>query len=82
VDVLFLNANPRALAIDAGDADADLACGRRAQAGNEHHLRIEIDFDLGDGDLSNDGGPVLGSIEGSFSRNWAVMLDIQLRKVF
>jgi long-chain fatty acid transport protein len=39
-------------------------------------------FDLGDGDLSEDGGPLLGSIEGSFSKNWAVMLDIQLRKIF
>jgi long-chain fatty acid transport protein len=39
-------------------------------------------FDLGDGDLAEDGGPVLGSIEGSFSKNWAVMLDIQLKKIF
>jgi long-chain fatty acid transport protein len=39
-------------------------------------------FDLGDGDLAEDGGPLLGSIEGSFSKNWAVMLDIQLRKIF
>ncbi len=39
-------------------------------------------FDLGDGDLSEDGGPLLGSIDGSFSKNWAVMLDIQLRKTF
>jgi hypothetical protein len=39
-------------------------------------------FDLGDGDLAEDGGPLLGRIEGSFSKNWAVMLDIQLRKIF
>jgi long-chain fatty acid transport protein len=39
-------------------------------------------FDLGDGDLAEDGGPLLGSIEGSFSKNWAVMLDFQLRKIF
>jgi hypothetical protein len=39
-------------------------------------------FDLGDGDLAEDGGPLLGSIEGSFSKNWAVMLDVQLRKIF
>jgi long-chain fatty acid transport protein len=39
-------------------------------------------FDLGDGDLAEDGGPLLGSIEGSFSKNWALMLDIQLRKIF
>jgi long-chain fatty acid transport protein len=39
-------------------------------------------FDLGDGDLAEDGGPVLGSIEGSFSKNWAVMLDFQLKKIF
>jgi long-chain fatty acid transport protein len=35
--------------------------------------------DLGDGDLSEDGGPLLGSVEGSFSSNWAVALDFQLR---
>jgi hypothetical protein len=39
-------------------------------------------FDLGDGDLSEDGGPLAGSIDGSFSKNWAVMLDIQLRTLF
>ena len=39
-------------------------------------------FDLGDGDLSEDGGPLTGSIEGSFGKNWAVMLDFQLRKQF
>jgi long-chain fatty acid transport protein len=39
-------------------------------------------LDLGDGDLSEDGGPLLGSIEGSFSSNWAVALDFQLRKRF
>ena len=38
--------------------------------------------DLGDGALSEDGGPLLGSIEGSFSSNWAVALDFQLRKRF
>ena len=37
--------------------------------------------DLGDGDLSEDGGP-LGSVEGSFSSNWAVALDFQLRMQF
>lgn len=39
-------------------------------------------FDLGDGDLSEDGGLIGGAIEGAFSKNWAVMLDIQLRKIF
>jgi len=39
-------------------------------------------FDLGDGELSEDGGPLLGSIEGSFSKNWALMLDFQLKKIF
>jgi long-chain fatty acid transport protein len=38
--------------------------------------------DLGDGNLSEDGGPLLGSVEGSFSSNWAVALDFQLRKRF
>ena len=39
-------------------------------------------FDLGDGDVSEDGGPVFGSVEGSFSRNWAVMLDFQVKMNF
>ena len=38
--------------------------------------------DLGDGALSEDGGPLLGSVEGSFSSNWAVALDLQLRMQF
>jgi long-chain fatty acid transport protein len=38
--------------------------------------------DLGDGDVSEDGGPLLGSIDGSFSTNWAVALDLQLVKRF
>jgi len=38
--------------------------------------------DLGDADLSEDGGPLLGSVEGSFSSNWAVALDFQLRMQF
>jgi long-chain fatty acid transport protein len=38
--------------------------------------------DLGDADLSEDGGPLLGSVEGSFSSNWAVARDFQLRKRF
>jgi hypothetical protein len=37
---------------------------------------------LGDGDVSEDQGPLLGAIDGSFSRNWAVMLDFQLRFIF
>ncbi len=39
-------------------------------------------FDLGDGELSEDGGLIAGSIEGSFDKNWAIMLDIQLGRVF
>jgi long-chain fatty acid transport protein len=39
-------------------------------------------FDLGDGDVSQDGGPLTGSFEGSFSKNRAVMLDLQFRKRF
>lgn len=39
-------------------------------------------FDLGDGDLSEDGGLIGGAIEGAFSKNWAIMLDIQLTKIF
>lgn len=44
-----------------------------------HLCHINLNYlDLGDGDLSEDGGPLTGSIEGSFSRNWMVMLDFQL----
>jgi long-chain fatty acid transport protein len=39
-------------------------------------------FDLGDAAVSEDGGPLLGSIDGSFSSNWAVALDFQLTKQF
>jgi long-chain fatty acid transport protein len=39
-------------------------------------------FDLGDGDVSQEGGPLTGAFEGSFSKNWAVMLDLQFRKIF
>jgi len=39
-------------------------------------------FDMGDGDVSQEGGPLTGSFEGSFSENWAVMLDLQFRKRF
>jgi long-chain fatty acid transport protein len=38
--------------------------------------------DLGDGDVSEDGGPLLGSIDGSFSTNWAVALDFQITMRF
>lgn len=38
--------------------------------------------DLGDGDLAEDGGPLLGSIDGSFSTNWAVALDFQITMRF
>ena len=44
-----------------------------------HLCHINLNYlDLGDGDLSEDGGPLTGSIEGSFSKNWMVMLDFQL----
>ena len=47
------------------------------------HCKMTLNyFDLGDGDLVEDGGPRLGRIAGSFSKNWAVMLDIQLKKIF
>jgi long-chain fatty acid transport protein len=39
-------------------------------------------FDLGDGDVSQEGGPLTGDFEGSFGKNWAVMLDLQFRKIF
>jgi len=34
--------------------------------------------DMGDGDLSEDGGPLRGSVDGSFGSNWAVALDFQI----
>ena len=39
-------------------------------------------FDLGNGDVSQEGGPLTGDFEGSFGKNWAVMLDLQFRKIF
>jgi len=48
-----------------------------------HHCKVVLNFfDLGDGDVSEDGGPLFGSIDGSFSHNWAVMLDFQLKMNF
>ena len=44
-----------------------------------HECKFSLNyFDLGDGEVTEDLGP-LGAIEGSFSTNWAVMLDFQLR---
>jgi long-chain fatty acid transport protein len=45
------------------------------------HVNVSY-VDLGDGDVSEDGGPLLGSIDGSFSTNWALALDLQLVKRF
>jgi hypothetical protein len=42
------------------------------------HINLNY-FDLGDGDVSQEGGPLTGDFEGSFSSNWAVMLDIQVK---
>ena len=39
-------------------------------------------FDLGDGDINHTGDPLTGNLEGSFDRNFAVMFDIQFRKLF
>lgn len=45
-----------------------------------HQCNVSLTYyNLGDGDVSEDLGPLLGAIEGSFSRNWALMLDFQLR---
>jgi len=38
--------------------------------------------DFGDGDLSEDGGPLLGSVDGAFCSNWAVALDFQIVMLF
>ena len=45
------------------------------------HVNLNY-FDLGDGDVDQKGGPLTGDFEGSFSENWAVMLDIQIRNLF
>ena len=39
-------------------------------------------FDMGDGDGAQEGGPLTGSFEGSFSENRAVMVDLQFPKRF
>jgi hypothetical protein len=45
-----------------------------------HRCRINLNwFDLGNGTLSEEGGPLTGDVAGSFDRNWALMLDLQLR---
>lgn len=45
------------------------------------HINLNY-FDLGDGDVSHTGGPLTGSVDGSFDRNFAVMLDFQFKKSF
>jgi hypothetical protein len=41
------------------------------------HINLNY-LDLGDGDLVEEGGALTGSIEGSFDKNWMLMLDFQL----
>ena len=41
------------------------------------HINLNY-LDLGDGDLAVEGGPLTGSIAGSFDKNWALMLDFQV----
>jgi hypothetical protein len=36
-------------------------------------------FDLGEAKVTADGGPLTGDLKGTFDRNYAVMLDIQIR---
>ncbi|HSR88306.1 MAG TPA: hypothetical protein VLL07_05090, partial [Pontiella sp.] len=43
------------------------------------HMNLNY-FDLGDGDVDQQGGALTGDFSGSFKRNWAVMLDFQFRK--
>ena len=45
---------------------------------NPWHVNLNY-FDLGDGDVSQDGGPLTGDFSGSFGKNWALMLDLQIR---
>ena len=42
------------------------------------HINLNY-FDLGKGKVTADGGPLTGDFSGSFDRNWAVMLDLQIR---
>jgi len=45
-----------------------------------HRCKLSLSYyDLGEGDVSEDLGPLIGGIEGSFDRNWAVVLDLQVR---
>jgi long-chain fatty acid transport protein len=49
----------------------------------DYLCRVNLNyFDMGGGDVRQEGGPLTGSFEGSFSENWAVMLDLQFRKRF
>jgi long-chain fatty acid transport protein len=41
------------------------------------HINLNY-LDLGEAELAEEGGALTGSIEGEFSKNWAVMLDFQL----
>jgi long-chain fatty acid transport protein len=43
------------------------------------HVNLNY-FDLGDGDVDQQGGALTGDFSGSFNRNWSVMLDFQFRK--
>jgi len=42
------------------------------------HINLNF-FDLGDAEVTADGGLLTGDFSGSFDRNWAVMLDIQIK---
>ena len=42
------------------------------------HVNLNY-FDLGDGDVSEEGGPLTGDFSGSFDRNWVLMLDVQVQ---
>ncbi len=45
------------------------------------HINLNY-LDLGDGDLSEDGGPLTGDFSGSFDKNWMLMLDFQVSMRF
>jgi long-chain fatty acid transport protein len=45
------------------------------------HINLNY-FDLGDADIDQKGGPLTGDFKGSFSDNWAVMIDFQFRNLF
>jgi hypothetical protein len=77
-------------AVTDGNRDAGLPLDRGIGAGvgmempvRDYLCHVNLNYyDLGDGDVDQKGGPLTGDFTGSFNENWAVMLDLQFRKLF